>query len=236
MFIRCNADRTTRFVDFIYFLYSTGNNLYISDTLLDFVLGLTGIVQIQRELQLRIEAQGLSLQKMLEQQAKLNHPDLPSGEPSAPANVVVPTPSSLAPSNSSNTTTLLEEQPTGSGLVTHTPSYTDTTMERSKQKQIEAGSTSPTSLDGHAAKRARTDASPQVNLSGQEHNFLAPSTKPSCTWESFSHQSPQFQRLTRTGQDPQYLQTPTSGGSPQQAHADSIPQHPGRAAQKPVQA
>uniref|UniRef100_A0A7I4DSX3 HTH myb-type domain-containing protein n=1 Tax=Physcomitrium patens TaxID=3218 RepID=A0A7I4DSX3_PHYPA len=194
-------------------------------------------LEIQRELQLRIEAQGQSLQKMLEQQAKLNHPDLPIGMPSSSTNTVVPTPSSLALSDSSNTTTRSEDQHAENSAVSTTLAHSQTTMDKIDQKQTEAGLTSNTLLTEPAAKRACHETSSQVNLSGQANNIVVPRTKPSYAWES---PSPQVQRSSRTMQESQQLQTSTAAGSPQkvpqQAHAASISQHPGRVAQKPVQA
>ena len=146
---------------------------------------------------------------MLEQ-AKLNHPDLPTGAPSPSTNAIVPTPS-VGPSDSSTITTDSGEQPTGNGLVTATP------IENGKQEQIEVPSTS---FVEPAAKRVRTYVSPPGGLSGQAHNFVIPSTESLCIWD----RSPS--------------QTSTAGGSPQkvsqQAHAACISQHP--VAQKPVQA
>ncbi|KAG0591204.1 hypothetical protein KC19_1G157900 [Ceratodon purpureus] len=179
-------------------------------------------LEIQRELQLRIEAQGQSLQKMLEQQAKLQHPDLPSGAPSALTAALDPTPSPLGPSNSSMTTTVCEEQPAGTGSVAARPALTDTTIENAKPEQTKAGLPSNISFNEPVAKRARTDVSPQVNLSTQAPNFVNPSTKPSYIRE------------------PSTLQTSATGGSPQkvsqQAHAACISQHPGPLAPKSVQA
>jgi hypothetical protein len=157
---------------------------------------------------------------MLEQQAKLNHPDLPSGAPSALTAALAAAPSPVEPSNSSMATTVCEEQPAGTGSAAAKPAHTDTIIENAKTEQTEAG---VTSINEPVAKRARTDVSPQGNLSTQAPNFVNPSsTKPSYIRE------------------PSTLQTSTTGGSPQkvpqQVHAARISQHPGALAPKSVQA
>lgn len=173
-------------------------------------------------MQLRIEAQGQSLQKMLEQQTKLNHPDLPSGAASALTTALAATPSPMGPSSSSMTTTACEEQPAGSVLVAARPAHTDATIENTKSEQTEVGLTLNTLVNEPIAKRARTDGSPQMNLSTLAPNHVNPSIKPSYIRE------------------PSSLQTSTTGGSPQkvsqQAHAARISQHPGPLAPKSVQA
>lgn len=159
---------------------------------------------------------------MLEQQAKLQHPDLPSGAPSALTTALAVTPSPLGPSNSGMTTIVCEEQPAGTGSVAARPVHNDTTIENAKTEQTGADLLSNTCFNEPVAKRARTDVSPQVNLSGQAPNFVNPSTKPSFIRE------------------PSALQTSSTGGSPQkvsqQAHAARISQHPGPLAPKSVQA
>lgn len=156
---------------------------------------------------------------MLEQQAKLNHPDFHTGAPSASTSAVVPAPSSIGLSDSSIATTGYGEQPTGSAVVIASPAHVDIPIEKSKQEQTEVPNTS---LTEPAAKKARTYVNPQGVLSGESHNFVIPSTEPLCIWD----QSPS--------------QTSTAGGLSQkvsqQAHAACISQHPGPVAQKPVQA
>lgn len=113
-------------------------------------------LQIQRELQLRIEAQGQSLQKMLEQQAKLNHPDLPAGATSALTSALASTSAPLGPSNSSMTTTVCEEQPAQIASVAARPAYmTQVTVENVRKEATVARTGSI--LNEPAAKRARTD-------------------------------------------------------------------------------
>jgi len=144
---------------------------------------------------------------MLEQQAKLNHPDLPSGAPSALTNALASTSAPLGPSNSSMTTTVCEEQPAGTASVVARPANNDTTIENARKEQTEPR-TGSTLVNEPVAKRARTDVGLQVNVSSQAPtNFVIPS-----------------------------LQTSITGGSPpkvpQQAHAAHISQHPGPMAQK----
>lgn len=113
-------------------------------------------LEIQRELQLRIEAQGQSLQKMLEQQAKLNHPDLPAGATSALTSALASTSAPLGPSNSSMTTTVCEEQPAQIASVAARPAYmTQVTVENVRKEATVARTGSI--LNEPAAKRARTD-------------------------------------------------------------------------------
>lgn len=164
-------------------------------------------LEIQRELQLRIEAQGQSLQKMLEQQAKLNHPDLPSGAPSALTSALASTAAPSGPSNSSMIIAVCEEQPAGTASVVARPAETDTTIENARMEQSEPRTGSALANEP-VAKRARTDAGLQVNVSSQTpSNFVIPS-----------------------------LQASVTGGSPpkvsQQAHGAHISQHPGPMAQK----
>lgn len=146
---------------------------------------------------------------MLEQQAKLNHPDLLNGVSSAMTSALASTSAPLGPSNSSMTTIVCEEQPAGTASVVARPAHTNTTIENARKEQTEprTGSTLNTLVNEPVAKRARTDVGPQVNVSSQTPNFVIPS-----------------------------LQTSITGGSPtkvpQQAHAAHISQHPGPMAQK----
>lgn len=148
---------------------------------------------------------------MLEQQAKLNHPDLPSGAPSAMTSALASTSAPLGPSNSSMTTTVCEEQPAGTASVVARPAHTNTVIVNARKEptELRTGSTLNTLVNEPAAKRVRTDVGVQVNVSSQTPpNFVMPS-----------------------------LQTSITGGSPskvpQQAHtAAHISQHPGPMAQK----
>jgi len=121
--------------------------------------------------------------------------------------MLVSTAAPLGPSNSSMTTTVCEEQPAGTALVVARPAETDTTIEIARTEHPEPRTGSALANEP-VAKRARTDAGLQVNVSSQTpSNFVIPS-----------------------------LQASVTGGSPpkvpQQAHGAHISQHPGPMAQK----
>lgn len=142
---------------------------------------------------------------MLEQQAKMNHPDLPVGARSALPSTLASISAPLGPSNSSMTTTVCEEQPAGTASVVARPTHTDATIEKAIKEQI--GSTLNTLVNEPVAKRARIDVGPQVTVSSQAPNFVMPSLQTSITG----------------GSPPKVAQ---------QTHAAHISQHPGPMAQK----
>lgn len=232
------------------------------------------VLQVQRELQLRIEAQGQSLQRMIEAQAKVGgivlsyRPEVAAVLPPASSSAAVATPASVGPSTSCVTASG-SDVPSGGPLVTTSNQVNadnniipPSSSEVSKREPIEAENVS-SHEEQPVAKRARIDSAPQVNLSGQSHNFVVPNSAHSSqqAWESscgiqISNAAPalqdpwpsissgnELQHHHQLHAESKHVHSSITGGpssqrvSPQQAHTACVSQHPaGPVAQKPVQA
>jgi hypothetical protein len=154
------------------------------------------IFQVQRELQLRIEAQGQSLQRMIEAQAKVGgmvlsyRPEVAAVLTPASSSPAVATPASVGPSTSCLTASG-SDAPSGGPLVTTSNqvnadnSIPPSSSEVSKREPIETENVS-SHEEQSVAKRARIDSAPQVNLSGQSHNSVVPNSGHSSqqAWDS----------------------------------------------------
>lgn len=211
---------------------------------------------------------------MIEAQAKVGgmvlsyRPEAAPILPPSSSSLAVATPASVGPSTSCVTVSG-SDSPLG-GPLTTTSNQVNTdnntppsSSEVSKREPIETENVS-SHEEQPVAKRARIDSAPQVNLSGQSHNFVVPNSgnssqqawESSCgiqissaapalqdPWPSISSGIELQQHHHQLHAESKHVHSSITGGpssqrvSPQQAHTACVSQHPaGSVAQKPVQA
>jgi hypothetical protein len=205
------------------------------------------MLQVQRELQLRIEAQGKSLQKMIEQQGGMvsrcwSEPHDPSSLATVPATPVPETPvrSSIVPVTDSPHQASTVDQP-------------DLKHERliSEPKEDQPPPALITSNEEPSLKKARMDVNPQasslvqvpVSVTSDAQRGGGSDTQENVQQEVGLETSPEMvtQKLTSPALEAQEVTEGHQAHSfaqctPQQGHTACAPPHPGSIAHKPVHA
>ncbi len=222
------------------------------------------MLQVQRELQLRIEAQGKSLQKMIEQQGGMvsrcwSEPHDPSSLATVPATPVPETPgrSSIVPvTDSPHQASALESDipvTDRAPLPASTVDQADLNHERliSEPKEDQPPPALITSNEEPSLKKARIDVNPQasslvqvpVSVTSDAQRGGGSDTQENVQQEVGLETSPEMvtQKLTSPALEAQEVTEGPQAHSfaqctPQQGHTACAPPHPGSIAHKPVHA